>query len=115
MHMCVSWHLFTLASTDYSPQTLPQHKHTHTHMYLQSKGKEVWIMLALRDGQANQTHLETIADRALEERKVAGRGERQGGVENHRWGGAVQLQSVVRMPIHTQTHLDTNNPVPQLT
>lgn len=32
-------------------------------------------MLALRDGQANQTHLETIGHRAVKERKVAGRGE----------------------------------------
>lgn len=32
-------------------------------------------MLAQTDGQANQTHLETIGHRALKERKVAGRGE----------------------------------------
>lgn len=73
MCMCVSWHLFTLARVDYSPPSYPQHKHTDTHTHLHSTEKEVWIMLALSDGQANQTHLETIGHRALKERKVAGR------------------------------------------
>ena len=48
------------------PAQITPHKHTpntNTHtIHLDSKGEEVWIMLALRDGQANQIHLETIGE-----------------------------------------------------
>lgn len=58
--MCVLWHLFTLASAELLPtNTPPTQTRTYTYIYTQKK-EEVWIMLALRDGQAKQTHLETI-------------------------------------------------------
>lgn len=34
------------------------------HTRLDSKGQEIWIMSALLDGQANDTHLETIGNSA---------------------------------------------------
>ena len=89
------------------PSQITPHKHTpntntHTRTFA-LKEKEVWIMLALREGQANQTHLETIGDRALKQGKVAGReGGMEGGREGRETGGGsitalggtVQMQSV---------------------
>lgn len=63
-------------------------------------------MLDLRNGQANKTHLETSEDRAQKQRKVSVRGE--GGKERGEdLRGAVQLQSVVAMPIYTPTQTET--------
>lgn len=96
------------------PAQITPHKHTpktntHTTIHLDPKGEEVWIMLALRDGQANQIHLETIGEGVqkgkLQEGVKGGEGKR--GVKNHRPKGsspAAVRWPVVVMPIHTHTH-----------
>lgn len=79
MYVCLSWHLFTVATADFFPQNASPgtitHTYINTHLHSHSKRKEVWIMLAISDGQENQTHLETIGHRAQAEWKVAPRGE----------------------------------------
>lgn len=121
--MCLSWHLFTHAGADYFPKTHPQrihtctHTNTYTHTHLDSREKEVWIMLALRDGQANKTHLETIESRARIEESFSVGGGGARGEEGQGWRitalrGAVQLQSVVAMPIYTPTQTNPRHSSP---
>ncbi len=81
MYVCISGICLPLSAQitlHKHPPHLPFHitnTHTYTHTHAGTpKEKEVWIMLALRDGRANQTHLETIGDRAQKQRKVGGGG-----------------------------------------
>lgn len=102
--MCVHCGICLLLPMQITPRkhTPNTNTHTLTHTHTHSKEEEVWVLLALRDGQANQTHLETIGDRALKERKGGGGGDIT--TLKGDWGGQSSCSLLFCCQIATRTN-----------